>query len=119
MDEIKKERGLLLTSWLFLMLLINIGGALIYLLLGIFYPNLIPTIPSWAIYFFGISEILMVVFIIFLFKWKKWAFFALCGMAIIALIINLIIGVGFTSILGLIGVVILYLLLRSKWDLLE
>jgi len=102
------------------MLLADGGTALTYLLAGGFITAVLPTIPSWAIYVLGVGALLNVVFVIFLFMWKKWAFFALCGMAGIAFVINLVSGMGIVpSILGLAGVVILYLILRSKWDLLE
>ena len=51
--------------------------------------------------------------------WKKWAFFAFCGIAGIAFVINLVIRGGFSSILGLLGPIILYLIMRPKWDLFE
>ena len=115
----EKERGALLTVWLILMLPANAGTAAAYLLLGGFIAALVPTIPIWAIYTFAIFGLLNVIFIIFLFMWKKWAFFALCGSAGIAFILNLVIGVGLFSILGLLGPAVLYLILRPKWTLLE
>jgi len=116
----EKKRGALLTIWLILMLLANAGTALTYLLDGGFITAFLPTIPSWAIYTLGIFALLNVVFTIFLFMWKKWAFFAFCGSAGIIFVINVVIGIGIVStLLGLIGPVILYLILRSKWNLLE
>ena len=115
----EKERGALLTVWLILMLLANAGTALIYFLSDGLIAALVPTIPLWTIYTFAIFALLNVIFTIFLFMWKKWAFFALCGSAGIAFIINLVIGVGPFSIVGLLGPAVLYLILRSKWNLLE
>jgi len=115
----EKKRGALLTIWLILMLLANAGTALGYLLEGGFITAVLPTIPSWAIYVLGVVTLLNVVFTIFLFMWKKWAFFALCGTAGLAFVINLIIGMGFYSVFGLLGLIILYLILSPKWNLLE
>jgi len=119
MKNTTKKRGALLTIWLILMLIANTGTVITYLLGGEFITSVLPTIPSWSIYALTIFGLLNVLFTIFLFMWKKWAFFAFCGSAGIIFVINLIIGMGFSSILGLGGPIILYLILRSKWKLLE
>lgn len=116
--ETEKKRGLLLTFWLIVMLITNAGVAITYLLGSGLIAFISPNVPLWAIYVFGISCAFNVVFTIFLFLWKKWAFFAYCGMAGIAFVINLAIGIGLSSILGLVGPIILYLILRPKWNLL-
>ena|SRR3989344_3527910 len=117
----EKKRGVLLTIWLILMLIANAAMALIYLIGGSFISELTSTISSWAIYTLGILAVLNFIFTIFLFMWKKWAFFAFCGSAVVALIINLIIGTNIIfSILSLIiGIGILYLILRPKWNLFD
>ena len=117
----EKKRGILLTIWLILMLIANAAMALIYLIGGSFISELTSTISSWAIYTLGILAVLNFIFTIFLFMWKKWAFFAFCGSAVVALIINLIIGTNIIfSILSLIiGIGILYLILRPKWNLFD
>jgi hypothetical protein len=116
----EKERGTLLTIWLFLMLISNAACALIYFLIV---SGLITTesaMPFWVFYVFGIACSLNVIFTIFLFKWKKWAFFAFCGMAAIAFVINIAIGINIIlAFCGLLGPLILYLLLKPKWELLE
>lgn len=119
MDPVEKKRGAILTIWLVLMLIANAGTALYYFLFGSLVTTVLPTIPSWAIIVLGVLSLLNVIFTVFLFMWKKWAFFAFCGTAGIALVINIVIGMGIASILGLLGPVILYLLLRSKWNYLE
>lgn len=120
MTEIEKKRGPVLTIWLIIMLLENANVALTYLGSG-FITARISTIPSWAIYILGIGALLNLIFTIYLFMWKKWAFFAFCGMAGIAFIVNMTIGVGIIpAIIGLvIGPVILYSLMKSKWELFE
>jgi uncharacterized membrane protein len=119
MVELEKKRGVLLTAWLILMLIASAGSAIFYFLFGSFITAVLPTIPSWALYALGIGSALNVVFTIFLFKWKKWAFFAFCGMGGIVFVINIVIGLGITSISGLLGLVILWLLLRPKWNYLQ
>ncbi len=120
MAETEKKRGALLTIWLILILISNGITALSYLFGEGFITSVLPTIPMWAIYSLGIFALLNLVFTIFLFMWKKWAFFAFCGSAGIILVINLVIGIGIVfALLGLIGPVILYLIMKSKWDLFE
>ncbi len=118
--ETEKKRGALLTIWLILMLIFNGITALSYLLVGEFIASALSPIPIWAIYSLGVFALLNLVFTIFLFMWKRWAFFAFCGSAGIVFIINLVIEIGIVSaLLGLIGPVILYLIMRSKWNLFE
>ena len=115
-----KKRGKLLTFWLVLMLIANAGTALTYLLWNSSIITTYPNVPSWIWYIYGLLGLANVVFAIFLFMWKKWAFFAFCGMAALAFILNLIVGLGIIpAIFGLAGPVILYLIIRSKWSLLE
>lgn len=115
MTEKEKKRGILLTIWLLLILTDNTITALLWS--GGFFNSLFPTIPSWAVYVLVIATILNVIFAAFLFMWKKWAFFAFCGVAGITFMIKLVIGRGIVeAILGLLFPIILYLIMRSKWD---
>ena len=115
-----KKRGKLLTSWLVLMLIANTGTALTYLLWNSPVIATYPNVQSWIWYIYGLLGLANVVFTIFLFMWKKWAFFAFCGITTLAFILNLIVGLGIiAAIFGLTGPIILYLIIRSKWSLLE
>lgn len=119
MAQVEKQRGAFLTALLILYFMANAGVAALYFLFGALLTDLLPAISSWTFYVFGVLALLNVLFIIFLFKWKKWAFFAICGNSGIAFVTNIAIGVGITSIIGLLGIIILYLALRSKWSYLE
>jgi uncharacterized membrane protein YcgQ (UPF0703/DUF1980 family) len=111
-----KKRGTLLTVWLILMLIGNASTFIAYFLGG---SLLFPIIPSWAIYSLGALAGFNILLIIRLFRWKKWAFFALVGTTAMAFAINtILIGLP-ASLLGLIGIVILYAVLRPKWNLLQ
>jgi hypothetical protein len=117
-----RERGPLLTVWLVLMLFSNAVTILIYSVLNgspVGRALLLPFVPAWMIPIFIFMGVLNLVCVCFLFLWKKWAFFALCSSAAIALIINLDIGVGAFSFVGLAGAVMTYLILRPKWNLLD
>ncbi len=115
-----KKRGKLLTFWLVSMLIGNAGLALMYLLWNSSVIVAYPNVPSWIWYIYGLLGLANVVFMIFLFMWKKWAFFAFCGVTVLIFILNLIIGSEITAAIpGLVGPVIFYLIIRSKWSLLE
>ncbi len=115
----EKERGALLTVWLVLMLAANVITTLIYSILAtspLGRSLLLPNIQLWAIYVFIFFGLLNIVCVILLFLWKRWAFFVLCASAGIAFVVNLFLGVGAFAFIGLAGVVIFYLIIRSKWS---
>ncbi|MCX6707966.1 MAG: hypothetical protein NT001_07610, partial [Candidatus Woesearchaeota archaeon] len=109
-----------LTVWLVIMLIANLFTALYYLILNSTIASVYPNVPTWIFYVYGLLGLANLAFVIFLFMWKRWAFFALCGCAIIAFIMNLAIGLGIVAAMfGLGGPIILYLIMRSRWDLFE
>jgi len=116
----EKKRGILLTSWLIIMLVVKFFAASSFFLaneqIALFYPN----ITLWLAYLYGIIALINLTFVIFLFRWKKWAFYGICINAAIVFIINLSIGLNVQfATLALSLVVILYLTMRPKWDLFE
>ena len=65
----------------------------------------------------AILGIANVIFAILLFKWKKIGFWGFVATSIVALFINLSIGLGIAqSLFGLVGIVILYFVLQIKKD---
>ena len=120
LSAIEKERGILLTIWLALMVVGSGIGAILYIFATDLMASAMPTVPTWVFYLLGILSILNIGFAIFLFRWKRWAFFAFCGIAVIGFVINIGIGLGIVSSLsGFLGPIILYLLMKPKWDLFE
>ncbi len=116
----ERERGALLTVWLVLMLASNVMTTLLYALMAVSPVGrslFLPGIPLWAVYAFIFFGLLNIVCVCFLFLWKKWAFFVLCASAGGAFSINLFVGVGAFAFLGLVGVPILFLIMRPKWSL--
>jgi hypothetical protein len=123
-----KKRGALLTIWLILMLVSYVTSLAIltlWLFFGKYFTANLSELPYaithvWVIYASIIGALLGIVFTIFLFLWKKWAFFAFCGLAGIGFVFNIIQGTSIVlSVLGLLGPVILYLLIRPKWKFFE
>jgi hypothetical protein len=114
-----KKRSILLTIWLAIMLIGNFFALLTYLL---FIPRIASylRIHSLIFYIFGFLSLVNLICVVYLFMWKKKAFYVLCASAIVAFILNLIIGVGIIMVLfGLAGPVILYLLMKPQWNLFE
>lgn len=79
--------------------------------------NLPNPIPQPMMLTLAAVSILNLVLAIMLFQWKKWAFWAFAGTSLIALAINLSLGLGVgTSLFGLVGIAILYGILQIKKD---
>jgi uncharacterized membrane protein len=97
------------SGWLSIMLIGNLFALLTYLL---FTPRIASylRIPSLILYIFGFLSLANLICVVYLFMWKKKAFYVLCTSAIVAFILNLIIGVGIImALFGLAGPIILYL----------
>jgi len=84
-----------------------------------------PVIPSWAGIVLSLGAVLNFICAIALFKWKKWGFFGFVASALLALGVNMAIGLGIgQSLFGLVGVAVLYGVLqiggdRKGWTQLE
>ncbi|MEX0289474.1 MAG: hypothetical protein AB3N14_10230 [Flavobacteriaceae bacterium] len=122
-----KQRHGCLTALLIFMIVINAITALSYLFMGDTisqnFPGGVSNTTMFTLALFGFANI---IFAIFLFKWKKIGFWGFVGSSLVALAINLNIGLSIgQSLLGLLGVAILYGVLQIKqndvsgWDNLE
>jgi hypothetical protein len=113
-----KQRHGCVTTWLILMIIGNSYSAISYLFMDDMLSQVLAEpIPDSMRYALALVGITNLIFAIMLFQWKKWAFWGFAGTAIITLFINLSIGLGIgPSILGLLGIVILYAILQIKKD---
>jgi hypothetical protein len=111
-----RKRGTVLTLWLVLLILGNTVSPLLTVL-GI--RPLPSSVPLWIIYPLILSSVLLVVSAIAMLAWKKWGFYLLCAIEVLAIAVNLLAGAGVFAFVGLIGLAITYLLLRSSWSLFE
>ena len=73
--------------------------------------------PVWALYFFLFLQIGYIVSVVTISRWKKWGFYLFCVLALAGFVVNLEIGITIYAFTGLIIIGVLYLLLRSKWNL--
>jgi len=109
MSEQKKQRHGCLTAWLILMIIANSLVALMYLFgIGAIRKHF-PDAPDWAFPVLAVLGIVNLVCAIALFSWKKWGFFGFAATSVVALIVNLTVGLNIIqAFLGLVGIAILY-----------
>lgn len=108
-----KQRHGCLTAWLLLLIIVNSLVAVVYLFASSMIKANLPNTPGWAIPVLAVACIANVIFAIALFQWKKWGFFGFIGSTILALVINLMLGLSaFQIVPGLLGIVILYAVLQ-------
>ncbi len=120
----QKQRHGCLTAWLILMIIANSIVAISYIFGGkIIAQNFPGGISNSILIILAIIGIANVVFSILLFKWMKIGFWGFLATSFITLGINLSIGISiWNSLLGLLGVIILYGVLQIKkgnvsaWD---
>ena len=114
--NVSGQRHGCVTAWLIFMIIINSLIAVIYLFASSFISNNSPIhISRTMIILLGVFCVINVAFAVMLLQWKKIAFWGFAGTGVVALIINLSIGMGIgQSLGGLIGVAILYGVLQIK-----
>ena len=105
----QKQRHGCLTAVLVLMIIANSATAFMYLFGGSTIKQNLPGIPSWALVVLGIFAVFNLVCAIALFRWKKWGFWGFIASSIVALFVNLSIGLGISqSLLGLVGIALIF-----------
>jgi hypothetical protein len=108
-EQTAKTRHGCLTAWLILMIVLNSATALFYLLGTETMQQAFPTAPRALFFLLALLGVFNLVCAIALFRWKKWGFWAFCGSSVLALLVNLSLGLGIRStVLGLLGFIILY-----------
>lgn len=123
-----KERHGCVTAWLALMIVTNLGVVATYFAFKDAVVSALPNEPSsMLIYGLGFLGLLNIVFAVLLFQWKKIGFFGFAVSSVVALGINLALGLGITECMsGLLGIALLFAVLQIKnkhkvaaWELLE
>jgi len=112
-----RERGGCLTAWLILVLIANALVAFSYIATAPGLQQTYPTIPTTLFLVLGIIGALNVVSAIGLWTWHKWGFYLYAASSIVTFVINVAIGLPIlSSLIGLLGVAILWYLLHKKWE---
>jgi len=68
----------------------------------------LPDTPLWASVVFFAHGIFSVVCLIALLKWKKWGFWGYVALSVVALCLNIALGLGLLSLLSLLSPAVLY-----------
>ena len=111
-DQPAKSRHGCLLAYLIVVIIANAAIALLYLV-GMAFKELFSSVDTRALLLLGILSFFNVVCAIALLRWKKWGFWGFCGTSLVALIMNIILGVGILYIIaGLFGVLFLYSVLQ-------
>lgn len=104
-----KNRHGCLTAWLVLMLVANGASALMYVLGAEAIRRTLPNAPGWAFPVLIAFSLFNLVCAVALFQWKRWGFWGFCVSSLVAVVVNVSIGLGMGSALaGLVGVIVLY-----------
>ncbi len=113
-----KQRHGCVTAWLILLILVNSLTAISYLFAGGLIAQNIPgEISRSMMIILALMGIANVIFAVLLFKWRKIGFWGFLLTSIVALAINLNIGMSIgQSLLGLVGIILLYAVLQIKKD---
>jgi hypothetical protein len=112
-----KERHGCVSTWLIFIIIVNF----ITILTNIFAPKIVEkglNYPSqFIIILYTLLAVTNILCAIMILKWKKWAFWIFIITGVLGVILNLYIEVGlFTSLIGLLGIPILYFMLQIKKD---
>ena len=111
--EGSKSRHGCLTALLVVMIIASSLSALMYLFGSEIIRRTYPDAAGWTFTLLIILSLFNIVCAIALLQWKKWGFWGFCASSIVALFINISIGLGIGYVLsGLIGVVLLYAVLH-------
>ncbi|WP_298416706.1 hypothetical protein [uncultured Kordia sp.] len=118
MENLNKERHGCVTTWLIFMIIANSITAILYLFAGDMISQNFPgEISTTTIILLGIMGIINIVFAILLLNWNKIGFWGFLVVSIAGLFINLSLGLGIgQSLLGLIGIIVLFGVLQIKKD---
>ncbi len=119
-NQAPKQRHGCVTAWLIFIIIASSIAALGYVAF-IVNGDLIAaqglSLPNELLAPLILISLLNVLFAIMLLRWKKWAFWGFGVTALITLGINIAIGISISnSVLGLLGVVLLYGVLQIKQD---
>ena len=92
-----------------LMIVANSPNALVYLMGNKALRAKLPNAPRSAFPVSIVFSLVNLVCAVALFQWKKWGFWGSCASGVVALVVNLSIGLGVRpALLGVVGVPLLY-----------
>lgn len=115
-----RKRGGCLTAFLIFMIAANGLSALLYLLGGSVLGAQLPDYTPWVITALGVLGLANAISAIGVWMWKRWGFYGYLAVTVLSFALNVYIGQNIvSSLMGFIGVITLYLLMRPVWNQME
>jgi hypothetical protein len=112
-----RERGGCLTAWIVVVAIANAVTAFQYITGGNQLAQAIPGASGGVFILLAVLALVNVAAAVALWYWKRLGFYAFIGTSIAALVINLALGVPpLLSLVGLVGVGLLWYLLKDRWE---
>lgn len=106
-----------MTAFLAVAIILNALASLINLLGDAIIRQHFPDAPAWALPFLSVVGIVNIVCLIAVIQWKKWGFYGAVVMSVLAIVVNLAVGLNIVqALLGLVGIAILYGVLQIGGD---
>jgi len=113
------KRGGCLAAFLILMMIVDPLVCLYYLFAGSTVTEALPNIPGWYLPLLILWCLIDFACALAIWNWKKWGVYGFGASSFLGFILNSIyFGILF-SISGLLGIVLLFFLIRSSWDQME
>jgi len=114
-NDVKQRHGCV-SAWLIFIIVVNSLSVFIYLLAHTeLLEDMLGGLSPTMIMLLVLLSVLNVVYAAMLLNWKKLGFWGIAFNSIVALVLNLSLGLGFVqSFLGLLGILVLYGILQIK-----
>jgi hypothetical protein len=110
------KRPWYLTVWLIIIVIGGVFSVLSYTLGAGAITQVLPQVPSWAIWVLALLSALVIVGAVMLWMWKMMGFYILIGVTAVSTVIN-IMYLGAESIIwSVLGTIILWLMMRPVWQ---
>ncbi len=110
------ERGGCLTTYLVFMCIVNTLTSISYIFSGDMIKDKLNISSGWILPLLSIFCISNIIFAIGIWKWKRWGVYGIGITSFIAFFINISIGISiFSSLLGLVGLIIIIVLVKPLW----
>lgn len=110
-----RRRGGCLTAFLVAMLVLNPLTSLYYIFAGEAHLRAVPTFPAWAVPLFAVGGALNVLFAVAVWRWQRWGVYGFVVTALLTFAINVAYVGILPGLLGILGPIILWLLIRPHW----
>ena len=117
MDNMQKQRGFWLSTFLILMLIVNALTAYIYITSPELVMDLYTRATNTVLYFLVLIACINVILAAGIWAWRKWGVIGFYMSIVLVFAINLYLGIGFlASMPGLVGGIIIFFVTKNRWQ---